>query len=81
MKLTSLSHRDRLTTHYIKAADSMTLPTPEKATRQTVLLYGAWAILILSMLAMVLPTSNSQSFSNSSQIEAIEAVNLNVNPR
>lgn len=79
MKPASVSDRDRLTTHYVKAANSMTLPTSEKTTRETVLLYGAWSILILSMLAMVLPTSNSQSLLNSPETETLEAVKIDGN--
>lgn len=81
MKLISISNPVHLATRYVKAANSMTLPSSQKQTRETFLLYGAWTILILSMLAMVLPASNSQSFSDSPYTETIEAINTDVNPR
>jgi len=59
----------------------MTLPTSQKTTRETALLYGAWTILILSMLAMVLPISNSRSALGSADANRIEAVNTEVAPR
>jgi|GEM_PF-2115501 hypothetical protein len=81
MKPSYISNCDRITSHYLKAANTMTLPTSQKTTRETALLYGAWTILILSMLAMVLPISNSRSALGSAETNMIEAVNTEVAPR
>ncbi|MFO8038402.1 MAG: hypothetical protein R6U67_03020 [Sodalinema sp.] len=79
MKPSYTSHRDRIANHYVKAANSMTLPTSDKPTRESFILYGAWTILILSMLAMIVPTANIQSSFNSRNSETVESVKMNLN--
>ncbi len=65
---------------YLGHHPKQTLNTPsstpasngKKSRRETILLYGAWTVLVLSMLAMVVPTSNSHSLSESQVIDGIE---------
>ena len=50
-------------------------PHSKKIGRETALLYGAWTILLLSILTMVIPTSNPHSFS---EFEVREGVDVQV---
>ncbi len=43
-----------------------------KLRRETVLLYGAWTILTISIFTMIFPVSNSHRFSESEFFETVE---------